>query len=277
MPVDIKKHMQLCKDILHSNLMDEFNRIRFMGGEIFDKSMDILNAEDDFFELVNICIDYLKSGKLTKVSFLTNLIYSDRKHLEKTIHLFEKEGLLDKLSIDTSYDYAGRFTPEKEKVWWDNMIWLNTNYPMLKVHIGMIMTQALITGATKEWLDNFSKRLCNFQITFNELDTGAEMEFNKDDRSYHNLFPCRSDFLKFLKNLKDWGYFNLIGFVEASDSNLFEDMPAVEILFTQRPGLYVLKDLSCLLTSRERTREDGYVDSSVPLYSDVKKYTNIKD
>lgn len=277
MPINIKQHMQLCEDILHSNMLDEFSRVRFMGGEIFDKSMDILNAEKDFYRLVSICIDYLKCGHLSKVSFLTNLIYSDRKHLQTTIEMFKKEGLLDKLGMDTSYDYAGRFTEEKEQLWWDNMQWLNKNYPTIKIHIGMIMTQPLITNITKEWLDNFFNKLSNIQITFNELDTGAEIEYTKDNRLYHELFPRRSDFITFLKNMKNWGYFHLIGFMEGSDSNLFEDMPAVELLFTQKPGFHVWKDLSCLLQARDMTREDGYCDSSTPLYSDVKKYVNIKE
>lgn len=277
MPMNIKQHMQTCKDILTSSFLDEFDRVRFIGGEIFDKSIEILGVENDFYELIDICIDHLKTGKLDKICFLTNLIYDDRKFLKKTIEIFEKEGFLDKIGIDTSYDWEGRFTEETEKWWWNNIKWLNTNYPMIKVHTGMIMTQPLITGMTKEWLDNFFTILPNVQITFNELDTGAEIEYTKNTRSYKDLFPHRNDFLKFLKNLKDWGYFYLTGFVDGTDNNPWENLPAIELLFTQKDGFCILKDLSCLLKARNMTREDGYADSNVPLYSDVKRYASIKD
>lgn len=277
MPKDIKRHMQMCKDMLSSSFLDEFSRVRFIGGEIFDKSIELLKVEDDFYELVTLCIDYLKSGKLNKVCFLTNLIYQDRKYLKKTIELFENEHVLDKLGIDTSYDYAGRFVDGNEKFWWDNIKWLNTNYPMIKVHVGMIMTQPLIVGITKEWLDNFFAVLPNVQITFNELDTGAEIEYTKDNRSYRELFPHRSDFIKFLKKLKSWGYFYLTGFSDSIDNNPWENLPAVELLFTQKDNFCILKDLSCLLKARDMTREDGYIDSNIPLYSDVKKYANMGD
>lgn len=277
MPINIKRHMQVCKDMLTSNFLDEFDRVRFIGGEIFDKSIELLHVEDDFYDLIDICINHLKTGKLDKVCFLTNFIYQDRKYLKKTIDIFEKEGFLDRIGIDTSYDWEGRFTEETKKWWWDNIKWLNTNYPTIKVHVGMIMTQPLITKMTKEWLDDFFNTLPNVQITFNELDTGAEMEYTKITRSYHDLFPHRSDFLKFLKNLKDWDYFYLTGFVDSTDNNPWENLPAIELLFTQKEGFCILKDLSCLLKARRITREDGYVDSNVPLYSDVKKYASIKD
>ena len=44
MPMNIKQHMQTCKDILTSSFLDEFDRVRFIGGEIFDKSIEILGV-----------------------------------------------------------------------------------------------------------------------------------------------------------------------------------------------------------------------------------------
>lgn len=274
LPLDIKTHLKTCNDMLNSNFMEEFNYLRLLGGELFDGAIDQLNIRDEFYNILESCLKLIKEGKIDKLNFLTNLIYKDNKDLRDTLKFFSDNGVIDHIDMSSSYDIAGRFTEESEQWWWDNIKWLNKTYPILKVDVGIIMTQPFITTVTKEWIDNFYKRSnysCNIKL--NELDT-ALINVTKQESPFSHLFPKRADFLKFLTNLKSWGYYDLVG-VEPGGISPWNRTLSIQYIQSGDLSFPVFKNLSYLLAERAEYKQDGYIDSNIPLFSDIKKVMDL--
>lgn len=270
LPLDIKKHLKTCNDILNSNFMDNFNYLRLLGGELFDGAINQLNIRDEFFTILETCLRLIKEGKIDKLNFLTNLIYEDNKDLRDTLDFFAANGAIDHIDMSSSYDIEGRFSEVSEKWWWNNIEWLGKAYPQLRIDVGIIMTQPFITGVTKEWIDNFYKRSdYRCEIKLNELDT-ALIKNTKEDSPFSDLFPKRHDFLKFLHNLKDWNYYNLVG-VEPGGISPWNRTLSIQYIQSGDLSFPVFKNLSYLLSERAEYKQDGYIDSNVPLFEDIKK------
>lgn len=272
LPENVEEHLDTCNDILNSGFVKGFNKLRILGGELFDGAIDILNVRDKFNKIL-ISISNLLKNDVDKLNLLTNLIYADNKDLKETLQFFENQGLIHKVEISTSYDMYGRFSEESETWWWNNINWIKTNYPFMKIDIGMIMTQPFITNVTKEWLDEFIEKTGeNCRINFNELDTAVN-GFVKKESPYKDLFPKRKDFIAFIKNLKQWNHQDLIG-IEPGGIDPWSRTLSVQYLFSHKLPFPLFKNLNLLLTERDTFREDGYIDSDIPLYSDVKKLLN---
>jgi len=274
LPLDIKKHMKLCNEMLNSNFMENFNRLRFLGGELFDGSIDQLEVRNEFITLIQTALRLLQEGKLDRVNLLTNLIYKDNKDLKETLKIFEDGGVIDKIDISTSYDIAGRFTKESEQWWWNNVDWIRNTYSKMKIDVGMILTQPLITTITKEWIEDFDKRSKGACINFSELDIALLKGKGKQNSPYKHLFPKRHDFIRFLKNLKDWGYFKLVG-VDPGGHDPWNRIYSMQYVHVDEFNFPVFKNLSYLLTEREDFKQDGYIDSDVPLYQDIKRFLDL--
>lgn len=269
LPLDLNAHLKMCNDLLHSNFIENFDYLRFLGGELFDGSMDKLGVTNEYLKIIQSSLELLKTGKIEKINFLTNLIYENRDELKQTLEMFEREGLIDKIELSTSYDIVGRFNyPNSEKWWWDNIKWINTNYPKMKIDIGIIMTQPFITMVTKDWLDWFCDRIKNRYIYLIELDT-AILRCDKEHSPFKDLFPKRSDFLIFLKNLKQWNYYDLL--IKPDGSDPWSNVDSIQLVHLEEFPFPVFKNQHFLLEQRETFKEDGYIDSDVPLFDDVKK------
>jgi uncharacterized protein (DUF1919 family) len=139
----------------------------------------------------------------------------------------------------------------------------------MQIYIGIIMTQPFITTVTKEWLDNFCIKIKNCHPYFIELDIAAELGKTKQNSPFADLFPKRADFLKFLKNLKEWGYYDLI--MKADGSDAWSEVTAIQMGYVEEFSFPVFKNQQFLLQERAEFREDGYIDSDIPLFDDVKK------
>lgn len=272
LPKNLKQHLQICKDILQSSFVEEFNYLRFLGGELFDGAIDQLNVKKDFDQIIDLSINLLKEKKIEKINFLTNLIYKNNNDLKETLLRFEKENLISKIEISTSYDVAGRFSEESEQWWWNNIKWLNKTYPDVKIDIGVIMTQPFITSVTKEWLDTFIGKINNVNVYFIELDT-AILKCNKQNSPFKDLFPIRQEFLRFLKKLKDWNYYDLLMKKDGTDpwSNVY----CVQFIHVEEFDFPIFKNQCYLLDERKTFLEDGYIDSDIPLFEDVRKMLTI--
>lgn len=270
LPLNVKEHLSICNDILNSNFIENFNYLRFLGGELFDGGIHKLNVEFEFQKILDSTLNLLKNDKIERLNLLTNLIYNNIEDLQHTIDFFDQNGMLNRLDLSTSYDWVGRFTKETEKWWWNNINWILNTYKNVKIDIGVIMTQPLITNITKEWLDGFfikTQHRCN--IRFNELDT-AIIKNTKENSPFKMLFPKRLDFIKFLKNLKDWNYYDLLG-VEPGGINPWNRTLSMQYVRVGEFDFPIFKNLSYLLDEREDFRQDGYIDSDIPLFTDIKK------
>lgn len=268
LPLNVKEHLEMCNDILTSSFMENFDYLRFLGGELFDGAIEKLDVEAEYWKLMHSALELLRSNEIEKVNFLTNFIYVDNKWLKATLKFFEDNGMIDRVELSTSYDKYGRFTEESEQWWWNNVKWVNETYPKMKIDIGMIMTQPFIISITKEWLDNFYKVIKNVSIYFIELDT-AILKRNKQNSPYHQLFPHRHDFIQFLINLKNWDYYDLL--VKPDGTDPYNAVDAIQMVYVDEFPFPLFKNQHYLLEQRREFLEDGYCDSSVPLWTDIKR------
>lgn len=267
-PHDLKGYIDWVKSILHSPLMENFKYLRFLGGELFDGTQDVLQIKNEFEEILNISSELIANGTIIKLNFLTNLIFEDRTDIQHVLDFFEKRNQLKYIEFSSSYDKYGRFTEYTEKLWWDNIKWLQTTYPNISLDINSLMTQPFIENFTNEWLDDFIKKIGNYRINFTELDTGVDRG-DKKLLPYSNLFPKRTTFLQFLKKLKDSNRLGLIGFGPG-------DSHPIQLLFSTLFDYPIFKDLDYMLPERVKFPGDaGYIDSEIPLFSDVKRVIDL--
>ena len=150
-PIDINKHLDNCIALLKSDKIKEFNCIRLIGGELFDNAIDSLNVRKQFNKILDTLQGLLETKQIQTVNIVTNLLYTDRKDLCYVLDFFK-----DNITLSTSYDLVGRFKSKtEEEKWWNNIRFLQKEYPSLLVDVGINITQPLITQINKEWLDNF--------------------------------------------------------------------------------------------------------------------------
>lgn len=263
-PYNLSVHINWVKSILQSPFMENFKYLRFLGGELFDGTQNKLQIKKEFNEILEISSNLIKNNIITKLNFLTNLIFEDRSDIQHVLDFFEKKGQIKYIEFSTSYDKYGRFTKETEKWWWNNIKWLQTEYPNISVDINSIMTQPFIENFTNEWLDNFIEKIGKYRINFTELDTGID-KGDKKFLPYSNLFPKRITFLEFLKKMKDSNRLNLIGFGPGNSH-------PIQLVFSTLFDYPIFKDLDFMLPERVKYPEDaGYIDSDIPLFSDIEK------
>lgn len=251
-PLDLKTHLKNCLELLKSESIKEYNCIRLVGGELFDGFIDKYEIRKEFEDILQQ-LEYLISANIIKnVNIVTNLIYLDKNDLCFVLNKFK-----DKITLSTSYDDFGRFTEESKELWWNNIEFLQKMYPDLQVDIGINITQPFIVSVKKEWLDEFKERIGKYTINFNELFTGIDNK-SKQDCQFRDYFPKRKDFIRFVQNLKKWGYLNsIIG---------TKDIKLIHYVFDDK-GIAILKDT-------DNIENQGYIDSNALIKDDIKKVIN---
>lgn len=252
-PIDLKKHLNDCLNLLKSDVIKEYTNIRLVGGELFDGFIDKCDIKNEFEEILCELETLIIKNTIEKINIVTNLMYTDRKTLCDVLNRFDS-----KITLSTSYDMFGRFNDDLiENVWWQNIEYLQKNYPDLKVDIGINITEPFIQNVNKEWLDSFKQRLIKYSINFNELFTGIDNE-SKENCSFKEYFPKRKDFILFLQKLKEWNYFNyIIG---------TKDIKLMHYVF-DKTGIAIIKDTSSI-------SNQGYIDSNACMQEDIKRIAN---
>ena len=88
------------------------NGISLLGGEIY--YTDSEKIKDSFLDLIKLIIDViLKPVNKAVYSTVTNGIYDSKLLLEPTLDLFEKEGVLNQVDLNFSWDLKYRFHNEE--------------------------------------------------------------------------------------------------------------------------------------------------------------------
>lgn len=249
-PLDLKKHIKNCLNLLKSENIKEYGCIRLVGGELFDGFIDDFDIKKEFLEILDQLEYLINNSTIKKVNVVTNLMYSDKSILCYVLNRFK-----GKITLSTSYDEFGRFNSTSDKLtWWKNIRFLQSNYPDLEIDVGINTTQPFIETIDKKWLDEFQEKLGKYTINFNELFAGIDNK-SKKTCEYKDYFPKRRDFIQFLQKLKQWNYLNTI--VGTKDTKL------IHYVFDET-GIAKLKDTECL-------QNQGYIDSEAKMRDDIKR------
>ena len=172
---------------------EKFDELAIIGGELNIKLKDSVLHEIEV--LIDLIIDLLKKNFIKKFHFMTSLL-NNGNVLPLIISKFKENNIINKLSVNTSYDTMWRFNKINRKIWEDNINFVLSN----NVHIHI---EIILTG---DFIDKF---LYNNKEVLYILDT-YDVDFirptftadkDKEDMPY-NFFPKRSQFIMFLKKLR---------------------------------------------------------------------------
>ena len=191
----LDKIQLLKKAILELDKIDwnNFDELDIIGGELLteDLTKEHWYYFKIFFEKV---IGLLKTNQIQKfyiVSSLLNRCFI----LKNTLDLFEEYKMLNKLSINTSWDYKDRFNDRNLIIWKDNI------QEVLKrgceIHYETILTEALIKGIL-----NDEKEAINMISHYNIDLIRPSGSYSHSNEHLEDFFIVRKDFFKFLDKLK---------------------------------------------------------------------------
>lgn len=182
------------------NDINSFNEIGFIGGEFFNGELEDKETKELFYKLFEI----LSTKSFKKIYIMTSLIFDLNLYFNEFILYLKQLNLIDKVLICTSYDLKYRFhTQEREQLWRDNMKYCINQYPLLRLHVEIILTQFFIDAVLS---NEFS--ITDFQnefhcgIDYMEPSSGLFYTDKKECASdLPGFFPTKKSYIKFLKKV----------------------------------------------------------------------------
>ena len=135
---------------LSSDNYEKGNHVLVVGGEMFDADRQYLIP---FFEALS---DMMVVGDIDLLYINTNLIYQidDDSLLTKTLDIFDKKNLFERLKFTTSYDLEGRFKKEEDRLLClNNMRWLYNKFPSLNTVANIILTKKFCDSVLGDTFD----------------------------------------------------------------------------------------------------------------------------
>lgn len=174
-----------------------YDEVGVIGGEIFDYQLNHPNVKVKFYHLITkICRMHFK-----KIYIATNLIYDMDKYLVPFLKYLRAAYQQDKILICTSYDTKWRFTEEKKKLWHDNMLRLQKEFPDFATHIEIILTGDFIDNVLENNFDiKYFSNYYNSRVDYIEPASGMYYADKAELQAVcPNFFPTKEQFMRFLK------------------------------------------------------------------------------
>lgn len=250
---------------------DYYDKIGFIGGELFGIEIDDADVFKEFYSLFELCIYLLQDKRINQINFTSSLLADDNDKMYQILNLIKISGLLNKFELCTSYDTAYRFhTLEKERTWHYNMLYIMQNYPDLQRHIEILPTQDFCEKCLSgEFNYEWFKETYDSAIDYSDLNSGFLYKDKFEmEKEVPGFFPKRSTFLKWVKTGLENNWFKI------------EDICNYNIFFNE---LYMLDKTNHFIQYIRhghdeqlpygRTNQSDYIDSDVPMYIDLQ---NIK-
>lgn len=124
--------------------------VGIIGGDFWQGEMTTEEIRTEFFKLITMCYDYLKSGAINEVWLTATLTIGNQEDLYKALDLYYEmipaaEREQKRLWICTSYDTIGRFHVQKMLDSWEyHMNNISQKYPDVFKNTSLIITNDLI-------------------------------------------------------------------------------------------------------------------------------------
>lgn len=179
---------------------DYYDRIGFIGGELFGNQIEDEEVYAEFYKLFDLCVKLIKEGKITQVNFTSNLLNEDNTKLYEILDLIKANNVLGNFEICTSYDSKYRFK-DKFDLWDKTLLYIKENYPKLQTHIEILPTQDFCEKCLSGEIDliKFKERY-NSAVDYSDLNSGFLYKDKFDmDKHVPSFFPQRAIFLKWVK------------------------------------------------------------------------------
>lgn len=262
-------------DKLNDPEVDSYNEIGFIGGEFFDIELRDEKVQRLFFQLFRICADKVQAGKLDKIYVTTGLIFDIKPYLIPFLEFLRIWGLSDKTLLCTSYDTKYRFhTPEKLKLWEDNMKYIHEHYNEVKLHTEIIITQDFINKVLDDTF-NITKFKEEFNTAIDYIEPSSGFYFNDKKQAAEHLidfFPTKTSFIKFLKKVSANNDIDLTTFLSMElRSNKIYTIDYEPTVIDNR------RDINTRIIPRDKTKkyELGFIDSDDKMIDVVKTFGSL--
>lgn len=249
--------------------LDRYDKIGFIGGELFGNQIEDDDVFEEFYSLFELCMLYVQGGYINQVNFTTNLLNKNNDRLYTILNQLEMYGILNKFELCTSYDTKYRF---KDKLshfrWHKNMMYIQERYPELQLHIEILPTQDFCEKCLSGEFDyERFKSVYKAAIDYSDLNSGFYYK-DKFEMEEHvpGFFPKRNTFLQWVKEglKKDW--FRI------------EDICNYDVFFNE---LYMLDGTNHFIQYIRHGHDEqmpygqvnrsDYIDSDVLMYDDLQK------
>jgi len=181
--------------------------ISLLGGEIYYTESN--KIKDSFLELIEEIIDIIiKPNSNAIYSTVTNGIYDSKILLEPTLDLFNKNGVIDQIDINFSWDLKYRFhTEESLQSMIKNVNLVHEKYNKLYPTVQTCLTQYLIDAHLNGEFNLIKYQEEHFPNTRLSLLYPHKINTGKD---VPDFFFTRESLFRFIKYLKDNGQNKLI-------------------------------------------------------------------
>lgn len=228
----------------------EFDGLGIIGGEFFAGQLDGLQKE--WFELVEVLSDKLKSGRYQQVWINSNLIDVDLDLIRETFNKFDWESLKEdqEVLLPTSYDTKGRFHTEQAKeTWYKNVKQLHEEFPKLSIYGTAVTTQAFVEELLSDSfvypegmkaLNLLVPRLTDADYLVKSTHEGHYRELMKEKlKEYPEWFfpKSREQFIEFLYKVREVlgeGVLRNFYDVECHSSDVITYFPNKNVFFVNR-------------------------------------------
>lgn len=244
---------------------DYYDKIGFIGGELFGNQLEDEDVFKEFYKLFELCICLLQDKRINQINFTSNLLAEDNSKMYQILDLIKLSGLLNRFELCTSYDTKYRFK-ENLTIWHKNLLYIKENYPDLQTHIEILPTQDFCEKCLSGEFDyNTFKETYQSAIDYSDLNSGF---YYKDkfemDKEVPDFFPKRSTFLKWVKRGLAENWFKI------------EDICNYDVFFNE---LYMLDKTNHFIQYIRHGHDEqmpygiinqsDYIDSDVPMYKDL--------
>lgn len=264
------KSLDFVLDKIIQKEVQDYNEMGFIGGEFFNGELKNDEVKSKFYNLI------LKACQLKNINVVyiaTSLMYNIEEYLIPFLDYLKTNGVLNKISINTSYDLKYRFNESTLKLWNDNMIKLHELYH-LPLHTEMIVTQFFIDAVLNNEfsLREFSEKY-HTRIDYIEPYSGFYYKDKRDINSkLPDFFPTKESFIKFLKQEVERGNIDLKTFLshEMRSNTLYYIDNMVHQKITN-------KRENCIIIPLDRTKkyESGFIDFDEALPDIVQQFYKI--
>lgn len=247
---------------------DYYDKIGFIGGELFGNQLEDESVFREFFKLFELCIHLLQNQKINQINFTSNLLAKDNSKMYQILNMVKSANLLNKFELCTSWDSKYRFKLGNLSIWHKNMSYIKENYSELQTHIEILPTQDFCEKCISGEFDyNKFKKQYKSAIDYSDLNSGF---YYKDkfemEKEVPNFFPKRTTFLQWVRMGLEKNWFKV------------EDICNYDIFFNE---LYMLDKTNHFIQYIRhghdeqlpygKINQSDYIDSDILMYKDLQK------
>ena len=265
--IDKLTSLQFVSDKIEDEEVKNYNEMGFIGGEFFNGELKNDKVKSKFYNLVlKAC--HIKN--IDTVYIATSLMYDTDKYLIPFLEYLKNENVLNKISINTSFDLKYRFNEVTLSLWSDNMSKLYDLYK-IPLHTEIIVTQFFIDAVlnNKFSINNFSNKY-HTRIDYIEPYSGFYYRDRKDfSNNLPDFFPTKNSFVKFLKQEIENGSIDLKTFLShemRSNTLYYIDNKVHQKLTNKREKCIIIP------LDKNKKYESGFIDSNETLPDVVKQF-----